>query len=282
MIALLALASSAVWGTSDFVGGVLSRRIAAVRVVTLSQLGGLIVISAAMAVVLLTSGVPSGTGWLLPGLASGVIGAIGLTAFYAALSSGTMGVVSPIAALGAVLPVVLGILSGDELGPWTIIGMGVAIVGAALASGPELAGGAARRPLALAVVAATGFGLALYLLDRASAYDVVPALWAMRIGSVTMLGGVMLVLARRRRLPEGRASRRDLPALLLLGTGDLSANALFGYATTHGYVSVASVLGSLYPVATVLWARYLLHERMRGVQALGVGLAVVGVVLTAS
>ncbi|KNX37015.1 DMT family transporter [Luteipulveratus halotolerans] len=282
MITLLALASSAVWGTSDFAGGLLSRRIAAVRVVAFSQIGGLAVITAVLGLSLTLGDRPDGLGWLAPGLASGMVGALGLTAFYAALASGTMGIVSPIAALGAAVPVVLGVLGGDRLGGLVLIGMALAITGAALASGPELTGSAPRRPVALAVVAAVSFGLSLYLLDRASAYDVVAGLWAMRVGSVALLLLVLGALMRRGGLREGRASRADLPALLLLGTGDLVANALFGVATTRGYVSVASVLGSLYPVATLLWARYLLGERMRPVQAVGVGLAVVGVVLTAS
>ena len=77
----------------------------------------------------------------------------------------------------------------------------------------------------------------------------------------------------------GGAGGRDLPALALIGLGDVRANALFAYASSRGLVSVASVLGSLYPVATLVWARVLLGERLRRVQLVGVTLALVGVVV---
>lgn len=279
MLALLALASSAVWGTADFVGGLYAKRIAAVRVVAYSQMGGLLVISAVLLAVH-AGGSWSMSGWPLPAVASGLTGAVGLTAFYAALSSGTMGVVSPIAALGAVVPVVLGLATGDQVGAVALLGMAIAVAGAALASGPELSGAAAARPLVLAVLAAGCFGLSLFFLDRAAAYDVVAGLWGMRVTSVVVLSVLLLVLALRRRSPGPQAARRDLPGLLVLGCGDLLANALFALASTHGFVSVAAVLGSLYPVATLLWARLLLHERLRAIQSVGVALTVVGVVLT--
>lgn len=72
--------------------------------------------------------------------------------------------------------------------------------------------------------------------------------------------------------------RRDVPALAAIGLGDVTANGLFAFASSRGLVSVASVLGSLYPVVTVVWARYLLHERLRWVQLAGVALTVLGVV----
>jgi drug/metabolite transporter (DMT)-like permease len=77
----------------------------------------------------------------------------------------------------------------------------------------------------------------------------------------------------------GGARRRDVPVLAAIGLGDVSANALFAFASSRGLVSVASVLGSLYPVATLVWARVLLGERLRAVQLAGVALALVGVIL---
>ena len=77
------------------------------------------------------------------------------------------------------------------------------------------------------------------------------------------------------------AARADgtCPRSPLIGLGDVTANALFAYASSRGLVSVASVLGSLYPVATLVWARVLLGERLRRVQLVGVTLALVGVVV---
>jgi drug/metabolite transporter (DMT)-like permease len=73
----------------------------------------------------------------------------------------------------------------------------------------------------------------------------------------------------------------DLPVLAVIGLGDVTANALFAVSSSRGLVSVASVLGSLYPVATVFWARLILGERLRRIQAIGVGLTLVGVVAIA-
>ena len=74
---------------------------------------------------------------------------------------------------------------------------------------------------------------------------------------------------------------RETPALLAIGCGDLVANGLFAYASSRGQVSIASVLGSLYPVVTIIWARFLLDERLKRVQQVGVALAVGGAALTA-
>lgn len=280
MLALLALASSAVWGTADFAGGWFTQRIAALRVVALSQLGGLLLTCLAMIVATVGGQVDAPhwpAGWVVYGVLSGLTGAIGLCCLYAGLSAGTMGVVSPIAALGAVVPVTLGLLTGDRVGVVVAVGLGVALLGAALASGPELTGEVSRRPVLLAMIAAVGFGLSLYFLDRGSADSVVGSLWAMRIGSAGFLLAVWALWPGGP--PGGRAGRRDLFPLLAVGAGDLSANALFAVSTAYGQVSVASVLGSLYPVMTLLLARFILHERMRSIQVFGVACAVLGVVL---
>lgn len=280
---LLALVSSLVWGTSDFAGGLLTRRAHAVQVVFTSQVGGLIITCVAMMIAISTGHSPQGGPWPVYGASAGLCGCVGLCSFYAALSSGTMGVVSPIAALGAIVPVVLGVLGGERIGLLTGIGMTLALAGAALASGPELSGGVSRRPLALALVAAVGFGLALYLLHAASDTSVLGGLWAMRVASIAALGLLLSVWRTRPGgVPGPRLDRRLIPVAMLAGTGDLSANALFGVASTGGAVGVVSVLGSLYPVMTLLLARGVLHERLRRIQLAGVVCAVAGVALTVS
>lgn len=274
MVTLLALASSLVWGTSDFAGGSFTKRIAAVRVVAVAQLGGLLVMS-----VLIAGRLASGQGaasgpWYLHGALAGVCGAVGLVSFYAALSLGTMGVVSPIAAMGAIVPVVIGLTRGERVGVTTGIGLSLMLIGVVLASGPELSGGAGRVPMLLAVLAAATFGLSLFFMNEGAAIDVVPSLWAMRVASVTTL-----VVAWRcwpGGPPGGRVQRRDVLPLMLVGVGDLAANLLFSLAASRGLVSVVSVLGSLYPVVTLLWARALLNERLRAVQLAGVAVTMVG------
>jgi drug/metabolite transporter (DMT)-like permease len=128
----------------------------------------------------------------------------------------------------------------------------------------------------LAACAAVGFGLALFCLDRGARESTLLTLWGMRITSVTILVAVALVLRT-----AGGVTLRETPALLAIGCGDLAANGLFAYASSRGQVSIASVLGSLYPVVTTIWARVVLDERLRRVQQVGVVLAVGGAAVTA-
>ncbi|WP_141788355.1 DMT family transporter [Oryzihumus leptocrescens] len=270
MLALLALASSAVWGTSDFFAGLRSRSLAAPAVVGVSQACAFVALSVVVLVRLPDLSFHGWPGWAL---AAGLSGTLGLVSFYAALGSGTMGVVAPISSLGAVVPVVLGLLGGEQPAALAWAGMAVAVLGAALASGPELSGAVPPRPVVLACLAAVGFGLALYCLDRGARVSLLDTLWGMRLVSVLLFGTAALAL----RSVAG-TRRRDVPALAAIGLGDVTANGLFAFASSRGLVSVASVLGSLYPVVTVVWARYLLHERLRWVQLAGVALTVLGVV----
>lgn len=279
MSALLAILSSVVWGTADFGGGIFSKRIAAIRVVAISQAGALLAMTLIFGGQLGATGAPHGMTWLW-GAAAGAANALALCCLYAGLSAGTMGVVSPIASLGAVVPVTIGLLTGDTAGPAVGIGLALATAGAVLAAGPEFTGGVSRLPVLLAICAALGFGASLYFLHTASAGGVIPALWVMRAVSVVELALVWRLWPGA--LTGGKARRRDLPLLFLVGCGDLAANALFGLASRHGEVSLISVLASLYPIATLLLARFVLHERMRMIQGAGVLVALLGVVLVVS
>ncbi|MDQ6715084.1 MAG: DMT family transporter [Actinomycetota bacterium] len=271
--ALLGLASSLLWGTSDFLGGLRSRTVPPAAVVGWSQLMGLV----ALTVIVLTVQPLSGTAWVPWAVAAGAMGAVALGSFYAALASAPMGIVAPIAALGAGVPVVLGVLTGDTPSPLAWLGMVVALAGAMLASGPELRAGLHVRPVALACVAAVGFGLVLFCIDRGSRTSLVSVLWGMRLTSVTLFA----VLALRLR-SVGGVGRSDLLVLVPIGLADLLANATFALAAARGMVSVAAVLASLYPVVTILLARGILHERLRAIQNAGVALSLVGVAVIAS
>lgn len=273
MTALLALLSSLVWGTSDFAAGLVAKRRPAAAVVGWSQALSLVVMTS---LVVASGELPDGS-WPVWALLSGFSGACALVCFYAALSTGTMGVVAPIASLGVVVPVLLGVLGGEEPSGVTWGGMALAATGVLLASGPELNAGLARRPVLLACCAGLGFGITLYSLDRGGRSSIMHTLWGMRLTSVLLFAIVALVLRR-----AGGMTRRDVPALAFIGLADLTANALFAYASSHGYVSVAAVLGSLYPVVTALWAYAVLRERLRPIQTAGVVVTMLGVVLIAA
>jgi drug/metabolite transporter (DMT)-like permease len=278
--ALLALLSSLLWGSADFVGGTLSRRLPTTLVVGASQAAGLVSITL---VAILAGALTAPTDYLPWAVASGLAGMVGLVCFYSALASGTMGVVSPIAALGVVVPVVVGLARGERPSAVQLVGIAVALAGVVLASGPELSGRAGARPLVLAAVAALGFGLALLFIAEGSRTSTLMTLVAMRATSVTVLTVTLAVaLARSRRTASAgvpRLDRRDLGPVTLVGIGDVGANLAFGLASTRGLVSVVAVLGSLYPVITVLLARMVHAERLGRAQTVGVVGALAGVAL---
>ncbi|MEO3939177.1 DMT family transporter [Dermatophilaceae bacterium Soc4.6] len=273
MSALLALLSSLVWGTSDFLGGLCAKRLPAIAVVGSSQIVGLL----AMTVFVLAGHPLHGTAWIPYAVPAGLVGSLALCAFYVALSSGTMGVVAPIAASGAAVPVLLGVAFGDQPSALVWAGMAVAVLGTVLASGPDLRGGVSARPVGLAAVSAVGFGLVLFLIDRGADTSLVSTLWGMRLTSALVFAAVA---ARLRSV--GGVRPRDLTWLLPIGLGDLGANALFAIAAGMGLVSVVGVLSSLYPVATILLARVVLQERLMRVQAVGVVVSLLGVVAIAA
>jgi drug/metabolite transporter (DMT)-like permease len=275
---VLALLSSLLWGGADFLGGTVSRRRPAPLVVGTSQLAGLLVIG----VVALAAGAfRDDTGYLFWAVGAGLAGLVGLVCFYAALAAGTMGVVSPIAALGVIVPVLVGLARGERPAAVQLVGIAIAVVGVVLASGPELSGRAGVTPLLLAAVAAVGFGLALLFIAEGSRSSTLMTLVTMRVTSVSVLAVALLVALRRRSRPTLSLDRRDQALVVLIGVADVAANLTFGLASTRGLVSVVAVLGSLYPVVTVLLARVLHGERLGTAQTAGVAGALGGVALIA-
>lgn len=290
MTALLALLASLAWGTSDFMGGVVSRRVRPLVVVGVAQLIAALTM-VVIAVATHSFGVP--LGYFPWAVAAGAVGLVALVAFYGALSTGTMGIVAPIAGTGAVVPVIFGLASGESPSGLQIAGIAAAVGGVVLASGPELSGrggpnGGGSRPLVLALVAAVGFGFVFVLIHKGATHNVVMTLFTMRATSVSIVGllGIGYLARRSRRAPAASGSgglrRRDIPVIAIVGWTDLGANGLYGYASRHGLVSVTAVLASLYPAVTVLLARFIEGERMRRIQDIGVGLAMCGVVLLAA
>lgn len=271
MSVLLALLSSLMWGTADFYGGLLSKRIKVYAVVGGTQAFGLL----AVTVVAFAAGSFSDpSGWLMWSALAGVAGSLGLLCFYAALATGTMGVVSPIAALGAIVPVVTGFARGELPSTLAIVGICVALAGAVLASGPELNQAVGVRPVVLAAIAGGFFGAALTFIALGAESSSVMTLWGMRVTSVS---GFLLAAVVFRSLGGVRTS--DAPALLAIGVADAAANLLFALSTQIGLISITSVVGSLYPVATVVLAYVVLHERLQRIQIVGVIAALAGVAL---
>jgi drug/metabolite transporter (DMT)-like permease len=274
MAILLALSSAVMWGLADFLGGTTTRRLKVLAVVGISQAFGLLVMVIFAGVTRAWVTAWDDTGWIVWAVVASISGFLGLATFYSALATGTMGIVAPIAALGVVVPLVAGILAGEQPGTIKVIGVGVALVGIVLASGPELSGGAPMRPVILALVSAVLLGTSLLGVARGSESNVTMTMLGMRVLTVSIL--VVVALSVR---SVGGAQVSMLPILAVVGFFDVGANVAFGYASTLGLLSIVSVLGSLYPVTTVLLARFVHKERLRPVQIAGVAAALMGVAL---
>jgi drug/metabolite transporter (DMT)-like permease len=272
---LLAFASSVAWGAGDFLGGLKSRQHPVLVVLLVAQLTGLLLIAGFVAI--RGDGPPGGELALWAPL-SGIAGAVGLAAFYRALAVGNMGVVAPISATAAVVPLVVGVAGGDRPGGLQYAGIALALVGVVLASREEVGGpaGGITRGAGLALLSALGFGLFFVCIDRASDEDVAWAILVNRCTSATVLLVAFAVL--RPRLALGRA---DLGVLVAVGALDIAANAMFAVASTQDLVSLVSVLASLYPITTVGLAAVVLGERPHRVAQVGVVLALCGVALIA-
>ena len=279
MAVALALLSSLLWGTADFFGGLFTKRMAAVVVVLVSQAIALAMI---LPTVWLFGGFDDPSGYFWWGVGAGIVGPVGLVSFYWALSIGTMGVVSPIAATGIVVPVAWGLFEGEQPSTWQYLGIVIGFIGVVLASGPDAPSGGAEREahtksIVLALIAALGFGGSFVCLDGGGEFSIGMTLVVQRSTSVLLMVVPVVAFTRLAGLRW-----RDLPGLAGVGAGDAAANGAFAWSSTLGLLSVTSVLGSLYPVATLLLARIVLKERLTRLQFFGVGGALFGIVLLAA
>jgi drug/metabolite transporter (DMT)-like permease len=268
---VLALAASVSWGVGDFLGGVSSRRLRTLTVLAFAEVAGFVAIAAYVAAA--RDPFPGGES-VLAAVGAGLAGALGLGALYRGMAVGAIGVVAPVSAASAALPVVVGLARGERPGAVQLVGVVLVLAGVALVSrerGP--AGARLAAGVGLALVAALGFGLYFVLIDAASGDG---AAWAVCISRGTATVGAFAVAVALGAL---RARREDLPVLAVIGVFDVSANALLAVALNEGFVSLVSVLSSLYPVITILLARIALRERVAPPQAAGIGGALAGVAL---
>ena len=276
MASLLALLSSAMWGTSDYFAGRLSKKHHPFAVLGFTQVIGLAVGLLIVAISGDWQGKVLGfDGFLIMGALAGLCGYIGLACLYEGLSTGRMGVVSPISSMSAVVPLAYALIfNGDSLSTITSVGVVVALVGVFCASGPELSQGLPLKPLLLALGAAAGFGFALTFIAMGSQSSALLTMVSMRGATFFVTMAIALKFKT-----TGGFSKKEMPALIFIGAADFIANLLLGIACTKGLVSIAMVFGSLYPIATAVLAFKFLHERLHKVQYIGIALAVTGVSL---
>ena len=273
MPVILALLSSLVWGLSDFLGGTLSKKRKAIAVIGGSQSFGLIFVS--LLAIAFQTWTWNQSVWI-NGAIAGAMGLFGLVCFYTALATGQMGIVAPISSLSAVVPVTIGLVQGEQPSTMQLAGIVLALIGVILASGPELNGKVDPRPVLLALFAAVTFGFCVYFMAIGARINPTMTVTAMRAIQVSIVIALLLVI---RSL--GGLVKRDIPMLATIGASDAGANVLYTFAASLGLLSVVSVLGSLYPIVTVLLAWWIHKERLMRVQYIGIAITFSGVALLA-
>jgi drug/metabolite transporter (DMT)-like permease len=277
-----ALSSAVAYGAGDFVGGLAARRAPVLTVTAVAQAAGLAVLLPA---VLLVPGEVSASALVLGALA-GTAGMLGLLLYLRGLSVGPMGLVAPLSSVvGAGLPLLAGVLGGERPGPVAWLALTVALVAIVLSSAGSRGDATAGAGLAYGLGAGVGFGLFFVGIAAAPSEAGLWPLIAGRAVSLTLLTVLVLTWGRRaarRAGPGGDGRTRAVLGLMVAcGLLDTAANVLFLLATRTGALSVSGVLVSLYPVVVVLLARFVLRERLTGMQLTGVGLALTASALLA-
>lgn len=278
MAVLLSLVAALSYGCSDFVGGIGSRRTSAWSIALTSQLGGA---AAVVLVGLVSSGSPT-SGDLAWAALAGVGNGLGTSYLYRGLGSGRMGVVAPVSGVGAaVLPVIVGVTTGDRPGLLVWIGIVVALPAiwlvASQAPGKTPVPRAERSSgLIDGVVAGLGFGTLFVALGQLSSdAGLLPF-------AVNQFVGAAVVVVTASAVGASWRPRHPAAVLgLVSGTLGAGATLLFAAATRHGLLAVAAVITSLYPAFTVLLAALVLREHVHRRQGAGLALCAASVVLSA-
>ena len=278
MFSILALASAALYGAADFIGGLTSRRADTMAVVVISQGAGLMLV--ALLLPLLPAASPTASDWIW-GAVAGITGGVGVALLYRALAVGIMAVVAPVTALCAVaVPVTMAILLGERPGMQASVGMTLAMIAIVLVSQQDSEPSSADAPSGVGLALASGVAIGLFFLSLART-SATAGLWPLlvaRIVSVTFFG-VAVLLLRRQALRMPRAVTMSAMAGDVV---DMLANLLYLLASRVGPLTLVVTLSSLYPASTVLLARVFLGERVTVRQWVGVVCALVAIVMIVS
>lgn len=274
MIALLGLTSALVYGASDFLAGLASRRVTPLLVSFLSGMVALIITTVATFVT------PGHWSWsaVVLGVIAGVAGGVGTWAFYASLAIGPMSVVSPgVAMIYAVVPAIVGFALGERIPIVGYVALAAVIVAAVLLSRPRKRDGARLTPRAIVLGSIAGLGFAGYVIaiDRTPTDSgLVPLLIDLLVGT-SLYGIVLLINAiRRGRAEWGGIRDRSAVVKAVLAGVLLAAGTILLVTGLHlGDLIVMGVLNSLYPLGTVILAFFVLKERLSVLQTIGIVLA---------
>lgn len=274
MAIVLSLISALAYGVSDFLGGIFAKRTPAWQVAVVGQTSSG-VFSLAAAVII--GGSPTGHD-LLFGALAGLGGGFGAAFLYRGLSTARMGVVAPLSAVGtALIPVAVGLITGDRPSAVTLLGVVFAFPAIVLISRVADATPAHRSGVADGILAGVGFGLLFACLGQVGDDG---GLYPLALSQATSVLSVIVtaVILRQAWVPR----ERQAWAAVLMGPLGATAQGTFLYATHHGLLSVVSVISSLYPASTVVLAAIVLRERIHGWQGVGLVLAALAVALVAA
>ena len=294
---LLALLASFAWGFSDYAGGVASRSVRVPVVLSLAMAAGLVIVAPAA----LSGGAPAlqdGEGVWAACSGAIAVGSLGL--MFAAMAIGPVSIVGPVSACGVALPVIVGLAQGDRPAAVQLAGMALGIAGVVLASIEQRQDDHGKRVVAglgLALCSAVFVGLWFVTFDRAATHD---PYWATLISrSTTVVLATAVALLWRPRAEAGTpapaglarvgddghwvvlagAGRRVVLLIVASGLADAVAETAFAVSTTHGLVSIVSVIASLYPAFMVGFAALWLRERPARHQLAGVVAVLAGIAL---
>jgi drug/metabolite transporter (DMT)-like permease len=278
MLYAVALASAALYGAADFLGGLASRRTNTIAIVVISQLAGLIALGLMLPALPAASPVRGDWVW---GAGAGLAGGIGVALLYRALAVGSMAIVAPITAVCAVsLPVAAAIALGERPGAGAAGGIFLAILAIVLVSQQTPAkGGRSASParstgVGIALASGVAIGVFFLTLAQTSADAGMWPLVAARTVSFVLFAAIALATRRPLRMPTNVAA-----ITIAGGVLDMLANVLYLVATRYGPLSIVVTLSSLYPASTVLLARTVLGERLNTRQTAGIVCALAAVVL---
>ena len=276
MALLLAGCAALSYGIADFCGGFAAGRSRLLSVLLLSQLLGMLVVLAGLA--LLPHGLPSwrDLGW---GFLAGLTGSLGLFMLYGGIARSIVAIVSPASAVGgALLPVLFGLLLGERPAAMAVAGSALCLPAILLltweGSAGERGGKAARTALGYGILAGLGFGSFFITLSRASPGAGLWPLVAARAASI-----FAFAIALRCARQPFRIARNACAPALAAGAADMAANILFLLASQSGLLSLVAVIASLFPAPTVILARIFLGQRLPATRWAGLALALTGVAL---
>lgn len=274
---------AAIWGTSDFLGGLATRRAGTFLVVAIAH--SISFATIVFAAVLIHAHAPSGSA-IFWGVVTGLASGVSVMIFYTALAIGEMGLMAALSGvLTAVVPVAFSWATEGAPSAVRMLGFALALAAIFLIA-YQPSGRTHPRAVVLATLAGFGFGAFLITSKLASQGAILWPLAASRLTSSTMACALLIAVGARRGVLRGGGRRwfnTGLGQVVLIaaaaGILESVGNALYMLTTSLGRLDVAAVLASLYPAATILLAIWLLKEHVTRIKAVGMTLALIAVVV---